>query len=231
MGTAVLVSEIIQESMVRLALGTTLSTSTFPKAAEALALVKFSARRLSGIIRRLDSDYFLATTALTTTANQQHVALPSNFSDLRQLSWMRSATDRVPLDMASVDEMDAASEAGEVWDKAPRYRLSGDNILFFPKPSAVYNLSIYYDSGIYVTATSDSISCQPGWDEWMVLDVCARVRMMEEASAADFLTERAKVEADIVRQAGSRDRFRVHEVRDLWEGGETIDSRSLYVRR
>lgn len=231
MGTSVLVSDVIQESMVRLALPTTLSTTTFPKAAEALALVKFSARRLSGIIRRLDSDYFLATTALATTANQQHVALPSNFSDLRQLSWMRSATDRVPLEKASVDEMNAASETGEAWSSAPRYRLQAENILFFPKPSAVYNLSIYYDGGIYVTATSDSISCQPGWDEWMVLDVCARVRMMEEASATDFLSERDKVERDIVAQATARDRFRVHEVRDLYEGGEGIDSRSLFVRR
>ncbi len=161
----------------------------------------------------------------------QAVALPSNFSDLRQLSWLRSATDRVPLDRASVDDMRAAAETSRSWDAAPLYELQGDNILFFPTPNAVYNLSIYYDSGIYVTATSDSMSCQPGWDEWMVLDVCARVRMMEEVSAADFLAERAKVEADIVKQAMSRDRFQTHQVRDLWEGGEVIDSRSLYVRR
>jgi hypothetical protein len=110
MGAAVLVSDVIQEAMVRLALPTTLTTTTFPKAAEALALVKFSARRLGGIIRRADSDYFLATGSLSTTANQQHVALPSNFSDLRQLSWMRSADERVELKMASVDEMDAATQ-------------------------------------------------------------------------------------------------------------------------
>lgn len=231
MGTAVLVSEIVQEAMVRLALPTTLSTTTFPKAAEALALVKYSARRLSGIIRRHDNDYFLTTGALVTVANTQTVALPANCSDLRQLSWMRSATDRVPLEMASVDYMDAASEAGEAWDAAPRYRLQGDNILFFPKPNAVYNLSVYYDTGLYVSATSDSMSCQPGWDEWMVLDVCVRVRQMEEISAADFIAERNKVEADIVRQAASRDRFSTHQVRDLWEGGDLLDSRSLYVRR
>jgi hypothetical protein len=231
MGAAVLVSDVIQEAMVRLALPTTLTTTTFPKAAEALALVKFSARRLGGIIRRADSDYFLATGSLSTTANQQHVALPSNFSDLRQLSWMRSADERVELKMASVDEMDAATQTPRAWDSAPKYRLQGGNILFFPEPSAVYTLSIYYDTGIYVTATSDSIDCQPGWEEWLVLDVCVRVRQMEEASAADIIAERNKVEYDIVRQATSRDRYRTHEVRDLWEGGEVIDSRSLFVRR
>jgi hypothetical protein len=60
--------------------------------------------------------------------------------------------------------------------------------------------------------------------------VCVRVRQMEEASAADIIAERNKVEYDIVRQATSRDRYRTHEVRDLW-GGEVIDSRSLFVRR
>jgi hypothetical protein len=229
-GTAVLVSEIIEEARVRLGLPT-VSSSSFFGTANSLNLAKFSARRLSGIIRRLDSDYFLTTGSLSTTAGQNAVALPTNFSDLRQLSWMRGTNERVPLDMAGPDDWDATSEDAKAWDSAPRYRIQGGNVLLYPKPNAIYTLSIYYDTGIYVTATSDSISCQPGWDEWMVLDICVRVRQMEEVSAADFLAERNKVEADIVSQALTRDRFRTHQVRDLWEGGETIDSRSLYVRR
>lgn len=230
MGAAVLVSAIITEIQERLDLPT-FGSSSFPTSTAALNLVISSAKRLSGLIRRCDSEYFLVTGALSTVANTQAVALPSNFSDLRQLSWMRSATERVPLDLAGPDDWNAASEAGVAWDGAPRYRLQGGNILLFPKPSAVYTLSIYYDTGIYVSATSDSIDCQPGWDEWMVLDACVRVRQKEEASAADLLKERDKVEADIVRQATTRDRFRTHQVRDLYEGGEVIDSRSLYVRR
>ena len=45
------------------------------------------------------------------------------------------------------------------------------------------------------------------------------------------MMERAKVEAEIIQQATKRDRFRSHTIRDAWEGGEWVDSRSLYVRR
>ena len=230
MGTAVLVSEVLEEARVRLGLPAYASGSLVTSTA-ALNLVKFSARRLSALIRRTDSDYFLTTGSLTTSAGINEVSLPANFSDLRSIAWMRTADERVPLEMASVDDLDGTGETAESWQCAPRYRLTSNVVMLFPKPNAAYTLSIYYDTGIYVTATTDLISCQPGWDEWLVLDFCVRVRQMEEASAADFIAERNKVEFDIIKQASMRDRFMVHQVRDLWEGGEVIDSRSLYVRR
>jgi hypothetical protein len=229
-GTAVLVSAIIEEVRTRLDLPTITST-TFINTTNSLNLVKYSARRLGAIIRRVDSDYFLTTATLTTIANVNEVSLPDNFSDLRSLAWMRSTNERVPLELASVDDFDATSEDGESWQSAPRYRLTSGVVMLFPKPNAAYSLSVYYDTGIYVSATTDIISCQPGWDEWIVLDVASRVRTMEEKDAADILAERAKVEFDIVKQASSRDKYMSHQVRDLWEGGDFIDSRSLWMRR
>lgn len=230
MGTTVLVSEIVEEVRSRIDLPT-ISSTTFFNTTNSLNMVKFSARRLSGIIRRVDSDYFLTTDTLTTSPSINEVSLPANFSDLRSLSWMRSTNDRVPLELASADDFASVDESAQAWSGAPRYRLMGSVIMLYPKPSAAYDLSIYYDTGIYVDATTDVISCQPGWDEWIVLDVCIRLAQKMEDDPSVFAAERQKVEADIVRQAGSRDRYRTHQVRDLWDGGDLIDSRSLWVRR
>jgi hypothetical protein len=231
MATSVLVSEVLEEARVRLDLPA-FSTTTFVTSAAALNFVKFGARRLSAILRRAyGSEYFTTRTTLSTQANVDTVSLPSNFTDLRQLAWMRTSTESVPLEMASVDEWLASSEDVQPWNSAPKYRLIGQTITLYPCPNAIYTLSLYYDTGIFVTATSDTISAQPGWEEWLVLDFCIRVRQKEEKDASDFIVERESVEQEILAAAQARDRFQTHTVRDLWDGGDMTDSRSLYVRR
>lgn len=230
MGTSIIVSEIVDDIRDRLD-EPAITSTTFLNTTNSLTLVKKSARRLGALLRRVDSDYFLTTTTLSTVANINEISLPANFSDLRSIAWMRSTNERVPMELASVDDFESTDSDAESWQSAPRYRITSGVLMVFPKPSAVYNLSVYYDTGINVDATTDIISCQPGWDEWIALDVCVRMRQKQEKDASDFIGERAKVEADIVRQAGSRDKFMTHQVRDLWEGGDVLDTRSLWLRR
>jgi hypothetical protein len=230
MATNVLVSELLEESRIRLDYPA-FTTTTFVTSAAALSMLKFSARRLSGILRRANSDYFTTTSTVPTVASTATVSLPSNMSDLIQVAWLRSATDSVPLERASVDQLLVPTEDVRAWSGAPLYRLEGNLIRLFPTPDQIYTLSLYYDTGIYVSATSDNIACQPGWDEWLVLDFCIKCRQREEKPADDFMMAVGKLEPEIVRQATTRDRFRTSEIRDLWDGGEWIDSRSLYVRR
>lgn len=230
MGSAVLVSEIIEECRVRLDLPTITST-TFFSTAKSLNLVKYSARRLSALIRRADSDYFLVSTIVPTAAGVNQVSLPSNFSDLRSISWVKSSAEYVPLEMASQDEVASTSDTSRSWESAPLYRLESETIVLYPTPNAVYDLSIRYDSGIYVTSTASSIICQPGWEEWIINDVCLRVATMMEQDPTVFAAERAETEANVVKQAASRDRFRSHQVRDLWGDDYGYDPRSLWARR
>lgn len=230
MATNVLVSDILEEIRVRLN-EPTVSSTTFWSSTVALNMLKYSARRLSGIIRRTNSDYFTVNSTITTQAGVNVVSLPSDCTDVRQIAWMRSETDSVPLQLATVDDWLEPSENVEAWSGAPLYRVMGNTVMLFPTPNAAYDLSIYYDTGIFVDETTDLIATQPGWEEWMVLDVCIRARQREEKDARDFMAERAKVEAEIVTQSSKRDRFRQHVIRDLWDGGDWVDSRSLYVRR
>lgn len=230
MGTAVLVSDVIEEARVRLDHDAP-TAGTFITSTEALSFVKFSARRLSAILRAANSDYFLTRGTLTTTPNVDSVSLPSNCTDVRQIAWLRSSTESIPLEVAGVDDYLASGEQVEAWGAAPKYRLHGGSVRFFPTPNAAYTLSLYYDTGIFITATSDSIDAQPGWEEWLVQDYCAKARQKEEKDPSIHLVELKRVEQEIVAAARQRDRFRTLQVRDEWLGGEAVDTRSLYWRR
>jgi len=230
-GASVLVSEVIEEARFRVDANS--GASTYVNDAAMLRLVKFSARRLSAMIRReFGGDYFTSRTTLTTTPSSDTVALPGNFSDLRQIAWVRGSNDVVPMSRAGVDDWRASSETATAWDAAPTYQIQSSNLLVFPKPNQAYTLSIYYDTGIYVTSTSDSIDAQPGWEEWLINDVCIRIRMREDLEFSSFEKERSIAAAEIKQQAAQRDRVGVHTVRDLWgDGSESIDPRSLFARR
>lgn len=228
--TTVLVSDIIEQVRVRLNLPTP-SSDTFLTSTEVLNLVKFSARRLSGKVRREGSDFFTTVSLLTTTPSVDTVALPTNCTDVRKVAWMRTAGEGVPMERAGVDDWLAAGEQAQAWNGAPMYVVQGSSLRLFPCPTQAYSIALYHDTGIFVTATGDEFAVQPGWEEWIVLDVCIRYRQAEEKDASEFVAERGEVEAEVLTQARARDRYRTAEVRDLWDGGEWADGRSLFERR
>jgi hypothetical protein len=230
-GTSILVSEVIEEARVRMN-APAFTASTQITTTAALNLLKFSARRLSSKLRRAyGSDYFTRTGTLTTQADLNSVSLPQDFTDLRQIAWVRDSGPSIPLEVASVDEFLTPGELSQAWAGAPKYRLQGNVVQFFPCPNAVYTLSLYYDTGIFVTAASDTMIIQPGWEEWLINDFCVKVRQSQNKEAGDFIRERAIAEEEILKEASQRDRFQNHTVRDTWGDGDYVDSRSLYWRR
>jgi len=231
MGQPILVSEVIESSRVRLGMPAFDSTTYIADAA-ALDIMKDACARLGALIRRaFGSDYFTTNTTLQTQSGINFVSLPADFSDLRQIAWMQSATQSVPLIHADVDYWLAQGEQQTSWGSGPRYSIQGNVIQLYPCPNQVYTLSLYYDTGIYVTATTDYMVIQPGWKEWLVNDFCIRVRRAEELDASDFLTDRQVAESNILAEAAMRDRFRNYQVRDTWMDGLYVDPRSLWVRR
>lgn len=231
MATSTLVSDILTEVTFRLDMPASTST-TFLTSTGALNLAKFSTRRLSSIVRRaFGSDYFTTQSTLTTTPGQNYITLPANFTDLRQIAWLRSTNDSVPLQRAAVDDFLAPNEQAQSWSGSPIYRLQANTVIFFPCPSSAYNLSVYYDTGIFITATSDTVYLQPWWDEWWINDICVKVRQKEELDASDFVRERQIAEENMKLDAAQRDQFRVSQVRQVFDGTDYVDSRSLFVRR
>lgn len=230
MGVSITAADVIEQVRLRLDYPT-FTTATYIKSTDMLTFAKYSLRRLSAIIRMANSDYFLTTTTTTTTPSTATVSLPTNCTDVRQVAWLRSSTESVPLQVAGVDDFLVATERVEAWGAPPLYRLQSGLIRFFPTPSATYTISIYYDTGIFITGDEDAIDAQPGWDEWLVHDIACKCLQREEKDYSMHMAERDIVQREIVAQARQRDRFRTMQVRDEYLGGDLIDSRSLYWRR
>lgn len=189
------------------------SSSSFVTTSDILALVKSSGRRLSGLLTRLYGDAFFAETAtLTTVAGFDLVSLPSNFATLRSLHWI-DGNNALELARANPGDYDPEAVAwGSISDigltsATPTYALEANVIRLTPTPAAAYTLRLGYTSGIFITAASDTIQGQIGWDEWMILDCCQRIREREQKNASEFIRDRLELEEQIKDQASQRDRY------------------------
>ncbi len=220
MSLPVLVSEIISDVETRCGLPVC-TADTNVTATAMLRMVKQSAQRLSGLMTgAFGSNYFATQMTLATQAGLAFVSLPTNFATLLRLYYV-SGGKAYPIEMAQVEDWSPASVTPQSWTAADapnsvsvQYRLQGAILALYPCPSAAYTLSMTYTTGLFVTATSDTIAGQIGWDEWLTLDVCCRVRQREQKDYSEFRDERAIVEGNILGQAKQRDRTAVFQVRD-----------------
>lgn len=189
------------------------TTTTPITSAMILDYVTVSANLLGALVKEASSEmYFVSSSTLTTTAGVAFVSVPSGFADLLRLSWQKSSSQDIPLDVADVDAFDAYPQA---WgNRVPQYRLIGQTIQFYPTPDAAYTLNCYYSTGLRPTSASDSLVLRDGWDLWIGLQAAVFVRMRQQKEASDITAMLGKVESDLKRQL-HRDRFGPRQVRDL----------------
>lgn len=177
-----------------------------------LDFVATSTTMLAGLVKERSSElYFVAPVDLTTQKNVATIALPQNFGALIRLAWLKSSAEELELEIASADEFRAYPKA---WTVAPRYRLIGETLEFFPTPDAAYTVRLYHSTGLYVTAANQSLVLRDAWDQWIVLQTAVLVRARQQRDASDFAAALAKLESALGPQM-ARDRFGVRRVRDL----------------
>lgn len=190
-----------------------------------LDFLQVSLTELAAIAKEYTTEQMLTSSGtLTTTASVSTVSVPTNFSDLVRLSWMKDATTEIDMIKADSNQFQAApygsSSSGWGGYGEIRYRIMGPaTIELFPTPDAAYTLRLYYTTGIYVTATTDTVMMRDGWEQWVVFNTCGLVRMRQQKTAEDlgpgsFFTQRDKKEMDIRRQL-KRDKFGVNRIRDV----------------
>jgi hypothetical protein len=194
------------------------STSTFVTLVAVNSAINESLQALYAIL--LDAwgdDYFTKLTSVSTTANQGYTAYPTNFLRLQGIAWQRGTDDYVPLERASVDDMPDMMLSARAWTTTrPKYRLTLDGIRWTPAPNAVYTVWLHYvQLPAALSADGDTFDAGPSWDEWVVMDVCAKIAQREEKSIAEWLAKRSDVEARIKSQAPGRDEWQPEQVRDI----------------
>lgn len=216
------------------------TANTTVSLADALEMAKASFEELGSIAKEYTDEQLLsASGTVPTQAGLGVVSMPTHFSDLSRVSWLRAANDEVPIDWAGTNEFFSAPQGGtsSPWSSyggGIKARLIGPNSLeLFPAPDAVYTLKLYYTTGIYVVTAADTVVMRDGWSRWIVYDLCVQFRMAqqktgEDLSPASFIAQRDAVEQRIRHQM-QRDRNRHRHIQDR-RGGVTA-ALGLMMRR
>lgn len=202
----------------------TSSTSTKPTTAQLTSMVNNSIRRFTNKLLALFGDDYLTTmSTIATSAGVATVPLPARCFRLQGISWIRSSQDRIRLRRATVDDLldgGASPSDPQAWECAPKYTLLGQTVSFVPVPSAVYSLRVVYAQLLAdLSADGDTVELGPGWDEWILSDVCRQISIVREESPDRFIQDLKLAEADILEAAGQRDDNEPPMARRLFDAG------------
>jgi len=202
----------------------TFSTTSKPSTLQINAMINASASRFSGMLcAAYGDDYFTTTATLATTASVATTALPTGFYKLRSLIWLRGADDPVVVRRASIDDYARLSLlTARAWtSEMPRYRFTvGSVVTWLPTPSAVYSVACTYSkTPVDLSADGDTAEVGPGWDEWLVNDVCVKIAQMREEDPSVYMSERADLERHVMSESVDRDESEPSAVRDVSRRG------------
>ena len=181
------------------------------------------------LISSYGEKYFYKNLDFSTVNGQQEYPLPADFYQHHLFRVDVSGRDET-IHRASTDTLyiDPQGRRGWVSAALPRYRLLGANIVFTPIPRGVHLIRHWYIPTLVVLDASDvpkadfdddtdKIDGHNGWEDWLILDMCAKVQVRQRRDAMEYLRERGIVEQRITIAAGNRDSGERPEVRRTYE--------------
>lgn len=171
-------------------------------------------RSLSALLRQhhINDHELLQTAALATVNGVNVVSLPSNCGEVHAVLWARGANDYVLVRKALQDDLAERSAGG--WTAIePVYRLEGETLAFYPTPTAVHALQLFYTHHV-ATPLGATIQMRVDCDRWLALDVACRVQTAKNKPDANLQQQKALLENDLLNPDRGRDPNAVETIRD-----------------
>lgn len=185
------------------------STTTFVSTALVNEMINEAVESLYALMAEARSDEYM-TFEETITASSGVASLSlstltsATFVDLRRVYWLESTNEPVELESGTIEDFYQRSEVAEGWDEYTRHYLLRDQLYWLPIPNATQTLRIVYvGMPAALSADGDTVSLQPGWDQFIVYDVCAKIAAKEESDVATWLALRDRIALDV---RGQRER-------------------------
>jgi hypothetical protein len=182
----------------------TFTSSTFITSTAVTRFINVSLQRLYGLLQQVHGEeYFAKSTTLSPSSAT--TALPSDFLRVLKMLWLRGTNDIVEVPRAKLDELYWTQESAQAWT-SPRYRLQGTNVLWHPVPNQTYSVKLFY---VYAPADlasgSDTFDAGPGWEEFVVADVCRMIDERQDKPTQTWLAMLGDAERRIREQAPRHD--------------------------
>jgi len=220
-GKLVTFSALRESVRQRYDLPTTFSTSTFITLAHVNELINASLSAFYGMLGEAYGDsYFAARATLSVAANAPTTALPATCVKLIRLWWVRGTDDVIQIRRGTADDLRLISYAPRPWTGCgPRYRLAGQTVQWLPAPSVAATVACDFVAvPADLVTDSETFEAGPGWQEWVVNDVCVKIAHKEETSPAGYQAERADWERRIRAQMPERDEAEALRLGDTGDG-------------
>ena len=119
---------------------------------------------------------------LTTTANTQSTALPTDFLEAENLSISSGGVNR-NLEYVNVERMDLAYPVGSGNGVPVVYTFEGASVLWGPVPDAAYTVSLYYYARLTALATTST--------NWLLTNYPDVYLFSTLAECADYVNDKA----------------------------------------
>lgn len=230
------VSDLLSDAAFRLNMPA-FAPGQFITDAQALRLIQNGARRLGDLLTdAFGAQYWQRTATLSTQTGLELLSLPTDFTALEALWWVDANGHARRLHRAELEHWQPNPEnwGGNglwAWHGAePSFRLQDNAIVLAPVPNGVYTLRLEYVTGLLVAASSDIILGLPGWDEWLVLDLCEMISDRMEKDSSRFASRRMETEARLLSRANRRDLATPIQAKDVTGALEDAHHRRWWYR-
>lgn len=186
---------------------------------EVTAWINAAVRRYYGLLLELKADEYTTFEELITVSGatfDTSTLTAARFHEVRKAQWVRGARDIVDIWPATPERWYQRSETAETWGSTcdPVYQLVRGLLYFMPVPSSSVSVRLWY-AGIPadLVADADSIDGGPGWEDFVVADVCLNIARSQEEDEGRWTTMMADARTTI-RGQKKRDRSAARQVRD-----------------
>lgn len=195
--------------------------STRLGSAEVMRLISASWARLYMKIVKAYPEHYIASQDITTTGPTE--ALNATYFATHSVV-QTIGTQKRELRNISMDEFAQYYHAGS---PATVYMVQGNNLLLLPSGTGLTYTHFYLPVPVDLTAGTQSIDCEAGWEEYLVCDVAGRMVLKEEGDARPHFAERDRIEREIDKEVTLRDLRRRRPLRDVRDDeiGNSIDQR------
>jgi hypothetical protein len=167
-----------------------------------MAQANVALSQLRDVINAANGDYFLTKLATPLTITSGVATLPA---DCLRLKWLflLEGTQRRPIVDYRMDRLIGVSTTQTDIPRA--YKQTGLTLQLIPAPPAgtSYTVELWYDADLTpFTATSTPVPSliYPGWEEFIVAHLAAKISVKEETDPAPHMSDKQMI-AEIVKSA------------------------------
>lgn len=183
---------------------------------ELVRFINSGARRLYGMLVKLDLDAYLKSQALTLAPDR--VNLPSDFFKLGRVEVLVDGVPRALRRYNVQDDLQRSPHtlSGLFTVGQQSYQLRGQQLFCTPNPPPYPNVTIWYAPDTWCKSAggtaqralvqlTDYIDCVNGWDDLIVLEAGIKCLQKEESAWGELAKERDRLLEEIRAEADDRD--------------------------